>query len=332
MPDSTTTNLEMTKPEVGASRDTWGTKWNANADILDAIFADDGTGTGVGLKAGASQIWNAILGTLKAAASRFQLVDATDTTKIVKFDASGVTTATTRTLVLPDEDDTLATRSYVRGYLPTGTVLEGYWGDTAPAGFVMLDGRTIGDASSGATNRANADCEDLFTLLWNKTANAQCAVSGGRGASAALDWAAHKTLTLPNHSGRVMAGRDNLSGSSAAVLSPSGISSTTRAATGGSATETAGVSVSGTVTVGGTASGTLSVSGTTDAPNTGIQDAPQAGSDLTGYARSFHTHVFSGIATGTLTVTANGGNSMSGSTSAVTNAQPTIMVDVIIAL
>jgi hypothetical protein len=332
MPDSQTTNLDMTKPEVGASRDTWGTKWNANADIIDAIFADDGTGTGVGLKAGASQIWNAILGTLKAAASRFQLVDATDTTKIVTFDASEITTGTTRTFVLPDEDDTLATRSYVRGYLPTGTVLEGYWGDTAPAGFVMLDGRTIGDASSGATNRANDDCEDLFTLLWNKTANAQCAVSGGRGASAALDWAAHKTLTLPNHSGRVMVGRDNLSGSSAGVASPSGIASTTRAATGGSATETAGVSVSGTVTVGGSATGTLSVSGTTDAPNQGIQNAPQAGSDLIGYARDFHTHVFSGSASGTLTVSANGGNSMTGSTAAVTNVQPSIMVDVIIAL
>lgn len=73
----------------------------------------------------------------------------------------------------------------------------------ADSGWVMITDGTIGSATSGATY-ANANAAALYAVLWNNVSNTFAPVSTGRGANAAADFAANKTLAVPKLLGRAL--------------------------------------------------------------------------------------------------------------------------------
>jgi microcystin-dependent protein len=107
--------------------------------------------------------------------------------------------------------------------LDTTTVLNtgDIWGalkNGTRSGAVRLNGRTIGSAASSGTERANVDCADLYAYIWDNTANAQCPVATGRGATAAADFAANKAITLPDWRAVAPIGFDDMGNTAASLL------------------------------------------------------------------------------------------------------------------
>lgn len=106
---------------------------------------------------------------------------------------------------------------------PTGAV-QGFRMTTAPTGWIKENGGTIGSAASGATNRANADTQALFILLWQQFDQTRLPIqdsSGAvttRGASAAADFAAAKRMPLFDSRSRFHRGADDGLGYDAAIV------------------------------------------------------------------------------------------------------------------
>ena len=145
-------------------------------------------------------------------------------TKVPVFttDAYGRVIANTDTTVTPAWGSITGTPTTLAGYGITDAApiasVSAYTGDlrwtinpTPPTGWVLADGGTIGDASSGA-DRANADTADLFALIWNNIDINYCQIytSAGvvttKGGSAAADYALHYRIQTPNAKGRALVG------------------------------------------------------------------------------------------------------------------------------
>lgn len=124
--------------------------------------------------------------------------------------------------------------------IPAGAAMD-YDGVSLPAGWVWRNGNTVGNASSNATGRANADTADLFAVLWAlPSTTVQLYSSAGapitRGGSAASDFAANRAIATLDTRERVTIGLGTMGGTSDPLritTGGSGISGTVLGAAGG---------------------------------------------------------------------------------------------------
>jgi microcystin-dependent protein len=245
MADTFTTNLNLTKPEVGASDDTWGTKLNTDLDTLDALFA--GTGTGTAVLRDSSNRGEAIGFAIKRAAGNTRSIDIlTDTEKrwtvgadataeggsnagsdfeIDRYDDDGVYLGTAIAIARDDGVATFETTPKVgsnnvihegnddRLLTPLGIVVP-FAGSSAPTYWLLCYGQAV----------SRTTYADLFAVIGTT-------YGSGDGST---------TFNLPDLRGRVAAGKDDMGGSSANRLTDQsgGLNGDTLGDTGGAETHT----------------------------------------------------------------------------------------------
>lgn len=335
---STYTSKGYELQATGEHTDTWGTVANSNFSLIDSNLAGylsvATTGGTTTLTSGQyANFGFSITGVLTSNATI--VFPDTSGFYIVSNLTTGSYTVTVKTstgtgIAIPQSGRALIFSDGTNMNLGFDNIVGNTTGDLkhrfgtgALTGWVLCNSTTIGSAASSATQRANADCQALYYLLWD----AGFVPTGGRGASAAADWSANKPIPTPDMRGISLAGLDGMGTTAAGRLTSTTI-------TGGA--DTLGNS-GGAETIALTSSqnGAHSHSATADVAGAHSHTVPLAEIYFTGTSSG----TGKAIRTDTTTPTSTNGDhthtinvASSGSGSPHNNVQPTTVVSIYIKL